>query len=150
MALTIPLPDLSATEAIAQWLAPLLRVQDVIALTGPLGAGKTTFARSLLHTLGVADDVPSPTFTMVQFYETSQFSIYHFDLYRLEAETDLTELGWDEATADGLTIVEWPERAPSNMPDDRLVLHFILDDKEQRSLIFEPLGGWADRLVALP
>ena len=141
----IPLPNLSATGQAARWLAPFLRRGDTLCLQGPLGAGKTTFARELLRALGVKDDVPSPTFTLVQSYETPQFPVYHFDLYRIEHEADIDELGWDDARTDGLVIVEWPERALNSMPADRLVLHFGFDENT-RSLKFEPHSTWIKRL----
>jgi tRNA threonylcarbamoyladenosine biosynthesis protein TsaE len=145
----IPLPNLTATEQAARRLAPHLRVGDFLALQGPLGAGKTTFARALLQTLGIIEDVPSPTFTLVQIYETPQFQIYHFDLYRLVNETELDELGWDDALADGLVIAEWPERIERRLPKDRLVLHFAFDAKGNRSLGFAAHGGWIKRMENL-
>ena len=98
----IPLRDLIAVDDAARRLAPLLRSGDLIALQGPLGAGKTTFARALLRAFGIDEDVPSPTFTLLQTYDAPHFTIYHFDLDRLENETELEELGWDDALADGL------------------------------------------------
>src|SRR6201999_4299960 len=109
-------PNLSAVEAVATRLAPQLRCGDTLLLQGPLGAGKTNFARYLLQALGIGEDVPSPTFTILQTYDAANFTIYHFDLYRLESEKDLVELGWDDALADGLCIVEWPERAGNRLP----------------------------------
>ncbi len=145
----IPLPDLSATQLAARWLAPVLRRGDMLALYGPLGAGKTTFCRALLAALGIDENVPSPTFTLVQSYDAPHFPIYHFDLYRLKHETEVEELGWDDALADGLVIVEWPERALRFMPKDRLDLYFGFDDKDRRSLTCEPHGVWVKRLEDL-
>jgi tRNA threonylcarbamoyl adenosine modification protein YjeE len=143
------LPDLAATERLAQRLAPHLRCGDTLALEGPLGAGKTTFARALLHALGVTGEVPSPTFTLVQSYETKDFSIHHFDLYRLKSEAELDELGWDEALGDVVLLVEWPERAAGRLPASRLVLHFATDGKGARFCAFEAHGEWIERLKAL-
>lgn len=142
----IPLPGLAATEALAQRLAPHLKRGDTVALQGPLGAGKTAFARALLRTLGIAGEVPSPTFTLVQTYETPRFPVFHFDLYRLKSADELDELGWDDARADGLVIVEWPERGETRMPGDRLVLRFAMDDKNNRRCGIEPQGEWVKRL----
>lgn len=146
---TIPLPDLNAVEAVAKRLAPHMGLGDMLALQGPLGAGKTTFARYLLGALGIEEDVPSPTFTLVQTYEAPQLSIYHFDLYRLESETELVELGWDDALGEGLVIVEWPERAPHRMPPNRLTLRFNIDDEGNRKMTFEPSGNWRARVKDL-
>jgi tRNA threonylcarbamoyl adenosine modification protein YjeE len=142
----IPLPDLTVVEKAAQQLAPLLRARDLILLQGELGAGKTTFARALLQALGIQEDVPSPTFTLLQIYETPHFPVYHFDFYRIKNETELEELGWEEAPANGLVIAEWPERAEGQFQHDRLVLHFTCDENNKRSLVFEPYGKWVERM----
>lgn len=143
---TLPLPDLATTERLAARLAPLLRRGDALALKGELGAGKTAFARGLIRSLCIQqEDVPSPTFTLLQTYDAPHFAIYHFDLYRLENGTELRELGWDDALADGVTIVEWPERAGSRLPATALTLHFDLKDGV-RSLRIETNGDWAERL----
>ncbi len=99
------------TGALAEQMAALLKPQDVIFLKGDLGAGKSTFARALIQSLcGKSTEVPSPTFTLVQMYETPNFPLWHFDLYRLENETDLCELGFEEAYQAGVSLIEWPER----------------------------------------
>ena len=140
-----PLPDLAATEALAQRLAPLLRAKDVVTLQGNLGAGKTTFARALLRTLGITEDVPSPTFTLMQSYDGPAFPIYHFDLYRLKSPDEMEEIGFDDARADGLVLVEWPERAAAYMPRDRLELRFDVNAEGQRQVTLTPQGAWAKR-----
>ena len=120
-AITVELPDEAATAVLARRLAPWLKVGDVVALHGDLGAGKTAFARALIRTLvGAEEEVPSPTFTLVQTYDSPIGSIFHFDLYRIESPDELTEIGWDEALADGLTLVEWPGRAGSLLPAVRI------------------------------
>jgi len=142
---TLPLPDLAATEALARRLAPLLRVKDVVTLQGDLGAGKTTLARALLRALSIHEDVPSPTFTLMQSYDAPAFPIHHFDLYRLKSPDEMEEIGFDDARADGLVLVEWPERAAARMPRDRLELRFAMDAYGQRQVTLTPYGAWANR-----
>ena len=127
-------------------LVPLLRSGDFLALYGSLGAGKTTFVRCLLQTLGVGGEIPSPTFTLVQNYSTPEFSIAHYDLYRLKHEDELEELGWFEAHAEQLMLVEWPERAEKFLPPNRLELHFEITG-EVRELTLLPRGTWVQRLA---
>lgn len=91
-----------------------------VALEGELGSGKTTLARAVLRALGVTENVPSPTFTLVQTYETRNFPVRHFDLYRVETEEELDELGLDEALDEGAVMVEWPEQARKRLPADAL------------------------------
>jgi tRNA threonylcarbamoyl adenosine modification protein YjeE len=143
---SFPLPDLAATTGVARTIAPRLQKKDVLALEGPLGAGKTTFVRALLQALddGIRD-VPSPTFTLVQLYETPLFPVYHFDLYRLKNEDELDELGWDDARGEGVMVVEWPEHAGKRMPKDHLLLRFAIT-ASQRSLNLEARGTWIPRL----
>ena len=114
-----PLPDLAATARLGAGIAGGLGCGDAVALWGDLGAGKTTLARAILAALGVAEDVPSPTFTLVQSYDTSP-KVAHFDLYRLKSGRELEELGFDDALADGAVLVEWPERAPEALPPEAL------------------------------
>ncbi len=141
-----PLPDLLATEALAAIIAPHLRQGDVVALTGNLGVGKTAFARALLQSMGVNGDVPSPTFTLVQTYEIMGLSVSHYDLYRLKSMNELDELGWDDALADGVTLVEWPERAEGRLPANRLTLTFTLAPDGARNCAVEKGGDWIQRL----
>ena len=99
------------TRALGAWLATHLKRGDVIALHGDLAAGKTTLVRGLIQALlGPDEEVPSPTYTLVQMYEAPDFPVWHFDLYRLENPAGVHELGWDE-TRDGVALIEWPERA---------------------------------------
>ena len=143
-ALRITLPDIQATEQLAQHLAPSLKSSDVIALYGDLGAGKTTLARALIHALGVTGDVPSPTFTLLQTYDAPLFTLTHFDLYRLKSADELDELGWDDALASGVVLVEWPERAGGRLPHDYLELH-IGQDATGRFCTLTPHGTFTGR-----
>jgi tRNA threonylcarbamoyl adenosine modification protein YjeE len=114
-----PLPDLDATAQLGARIAGGLKAGDAVALWGDLGAGKTTLARAILRALGVHDEVPSPTFTLVQNYETRP-PVAHFDLYRLKSAREMEELGFEDALAEGAVLVEWPERAPEALPPEAL------------------------------
>lgn len=147
----IALPDPEATERLAAALAPLLRPGDVVALGGDLGAGKTTLARALIRTL--ADDpdeeVPSPTFTLVQSYRTAAGPVWHFDLYRLSGPDEVIELGWDEALATAIVLVEWPERLGRLLPPGRLDLTLAATGPDAREAALGGDGRWAARLEGL-
>jgi tRNA threonylcarbamoyladenosine biosynthesis protein TsaE len=124
------LPDAAATESFGVRLAAVVRPGDVIALSGPLGAGKTSIARGLLAALGLADEAPSPTFAIVQPYEPpeTRLPVMHVDLYRIEQVEELDELGLDEAREEWVLLIEWPERAPGHWPDAlALALDFAPD-----------------------
>lgn len=146
----IEIPDIAATEALAQRLAPLLRSGDIVTLSGDLGAGKTAFSRALIRTLSQPDtEVPSPTFTLVQTYDVSGFEIWHFDLYRLGTPEDAFELDIEEAFATGVSLIEWPERLGNYMPQTRLEIRFSFGDtSSSRHVKITGIGGWAARLAA--
>ncbi len=114
------------TEKLAQELAVKLSAGDVVLLSGDLGAGKTVFARALIRALSNDPhlDVPSPTFTLAQTYDTPRGTIWHFDLYRIEDEEEIYELGWEDALSEGIVLVEWPERLGSLAPPDALAVTF--------------------------
>lgn len=143
----IELPNLAATEALAAAVAALAGPGDVILLEGPLGAGKTTFARAFLRAASgdPALGVPSPTFTLVQGYATRIGSVAHFDLWRLDGSDGLAELGWEEAR-DGIVLVEWPDRLGALRPADALSVELHINSPETRRAV---LSGWPDRLGKL-
>ena len=126
--LRLALPDPDATERLAVLLAPLLGPGDTVLLDGPIGTGKTHFARSLIQRRlaesGRVEDVPSPTFTLVQTYDDGTCEIWHADLYRLTDPLDVVELGLDEAMCDAIALIEWPDRMGDMAPEDacRIVL----------------------------
>jgi tRNA threonylcarbamoyladenosine biosynthesis protein TsaE len=153
--LEIPLPDESATAALARHLAALARRGDVIALFGELGSGKTSFARAFVNALarpggGAAEEVPSPTFTLVQIYDRSPAPVWHFDLYRLSRAEEVHELGFEEALAEGISLIEWPERLGDLLPPHRLAIRFAFaDEAGARRATLEGGGTWPERLRAL-
>ena len=146
--IALDLPDLAATEALAARLAPMLRPGDAVLLDGPLGAGKSAFARALLRaaTADPALEVPSPTFTLVQSYDLPCGPAHHFDLYRLSGPDGLAELGWDEAR-EGIVLVEWPERLGPLAPPEALHIHLTHSAAEEARHVV--LRGWDARLEAL-
>jgi tRNA threonylcarbamoyladenosine biosynthesis protein TsaE len=146
----LTLNDMPATERLARVIAGALRKGDFLALAGALGAGKTTLARHIVQTLVPGEEVPSPTFTLVQAYDAPGFRIAHADLYRLKTEREIIELGFDEALESGVLVVEWPDRMGSLMPADRLDIILEVDDgvEERRTKIIGR-GAWAERLRSL-
>ena len=147
---TRTLRNLEATHLVARVLAPLLRTGDVVTLNGTLGTGKTAFARALLRILAQDStlEVPSPTFTLLQIYDTPSMAVVHADLYRINDPEELEELGWDEAAQDALMLVEWPDRLGPLTPQSRLDLSFSLtnEDLDTRILTITGYGEWAERL----
>ncbi|NCU21011.1 tRNA (adenosine(37)-N6)-threonylcarbamoyltransferase complex ATPase subunit type 1 TsaE [Candidatus Falkowbacteria bacterium] len=152
--LTLPLPDAQATARLGARLAPLLGRADVLLLEGAIGAGKTHFARALilarLAAVGRREDVPSPTFTLVQTYEAGDLEIWHADLYRLTRPDEIAELGLEEAFDSALCLVEWPDRMADLAPDTALRLSFRPDAGEGRVVTLTgPEARWAPVLAGL-
>lgn len=120
---TLFLANEDATTALGERLAGLLRAGDTVLLEGPIGAGKSHLARALIRArLGRMEDIPSPTFTLVQTYDADGVEIWHADLYRLSHPDEVLELGLDDAFATAICLVEWPERLGSHLPPDALRL----------------------------
>ena len=142
---TLPLADSAATEALASRLAARARPRDAILLEGPLGAGKSTFARAFLRAASgdPALEVPSPTFTLVQGYDLPIGPAFHFDLWRLDGPADLAELGWDEAR-EGIVLVEWPDRLGALRPAEALTI--VLEPGAAEDSRIATLTGWPGRL----
>ena len=123
-----------------------LRPPVVLALTGDLGAGKTTLAQAICRGYGVRDEVTSPTFALVHQYESPRGTVHHVDLYRLDGPRDLQNIGWDDLVrGNSLLIVEWPERAGAAIPRDAVALELRLlqDDPTRRLLVQSSLAGTA-------
>lgn len=135
------------TAAIGAALALCLRPGDVIALSGDLGAGKTTLARGLLRALGVDGEVPSPSFPIVIPYAPPELAIplWHVDLYRIEDPEELWELGLDEARSDSALLIEWPERMGGMLWPDALRLTIDRDGPDARRLTWETSAAWEGR-----
>jgi len=142
----IRLPDAKATEELGAALASALRPGDVIALFGPLGAGKTTLARGLLRGLGHTGDVASPTFPIVQAYAPpdTRLPLWHVDLYRIEDAAELGEIGLDEARDEAALVIEWPERLPFLWPDT-LRLTLAVEPSGARGLTAQVPPAWGAR-----
>lgn len=136
--ITLTLPSPEATCLLAQRIGAALRPSDVLLLSGQIGAGKTHFARCLIQSLLVTpEDVPSPTFTLVQTYDTIAGELWHADLYRLTGPNESVELGLTEAFESAICLVEWPDRLQDLAPRDALHLAFAAtqeDDTRQLSL----------------
>ncbi|MGD8355065.1 MAG: tRNA (adenosine(37)-N6)-threonylcarbamoyltransferase complex ATPase subunit type 1 TsaE [Methyloceanibacter sp.] len=141
--------DLDRLDRLASRIALSLKTGDVVTLSGPLGAGKTTLARTLVGHFDQGSEVPSPTFALIQRYETPRLALSHCDFYRLD-DGELEELGLDDALAEGALLIEWPERAAGWLPKDRLDIVFNeTEQSETRTLVLTGHGDWAGRLHRL-
>ena len=149
---TFSLPDAEATGRLGAAVAPLLEPGEAVLLYGPLGMGKSTLAQALIRAVTTPDeDVPSPTFTLVQFYESNP-SVAHFDLYRLNRPDEAFEIGLDEALETGCALIEWPERLGDDpgavLGPDRLVIQ-IAEDGEGRRATVSGAGSWEAKIEKL-
>ena len=130
-------------------LADIATAGDVITLSGPLGAGKTVLARGFVsQRVGQGIDVASPTFTLVNVYDSVQPPVWHCDFYRLDTPRDVEELGLDDAFSDGITLIEWPECASGYLPDDRLDIT-LTPKGELRTAEITASTAWTARLETL-
>jgi tRNA threonylcarbamoyladenosine biosynthesis protein TsaE len=138
--------DAQGLERLGARIAGRLRAGEAVCLWGPLGAGKSTLARGLVRALTSPDEeVPSPTFTLVQAYE-GRLPLAHFDLYRLKRADEAYELGLDEALDVGAVVIEWPERLDGALPGDRLDVEIAIpEDGRGRLVRFAGHGAWAGR-----
>jgi tRNA threonylcarbamoyl adenosine modification protein YjeE len=147
----IEVEDEEATIALAAQVASYVHTGDLVALSGELGSGKTTFARALIRTLSrdAELEVPSPTYTLMQVYDGAGFPIVHADLFRINSPSELAELGWEESAEDAVVIVEWPEQAGDSLPSDRLEIRIELAPElsdTQRRVVLSGNGTFAARL----
>ncbi len=139
--MTYNLDTIAATDTLAKAIAKACKSIDCVLLKGDLGTGKTTFARAFLGAFGWQGDVPSPTYTLIQHYPLPQADVYHADLYRVNAADELEEIGLYDALAQGLCLIEWPERLPKT-PTPSLTLHFTL--ARQRTVTINGSGHWQE------
>ncbi|MEP2942824.1 MAG: tRNA (adenosine(37)-N6)-threonylcarbamoyltransferase complex ATPase subunit type 1 TsaE [Hyphomicrobiales bacterium] len=146
--LTLTLEDDAASNRLGEDIAPALRSGDCVLLSGDLGMGKTTIARALIRAFLDNDqaEVPSPTFTLVNHFEEGRTPLAHFDLYRITDPDELQEIGFKEALETGITLVEWPQQAPDDMPQDGLTLKIDVAG-EGRSIAFFGNQRWAERIT---
>ncbi len=151
----VELADEAATAALAARVSARAQRGDVFALSGPLGSGKTVFARAFINArTRTPEEVPSPTFTLVQGYEfpngEGAIPVYHFDLFRIEDALETAELGMDDAFAEGISLIEWPDRLGVRLPADRLEV--FLDQgpsPDSRLASLAGHGSWKARLETL-
>ena len=128
--------NLKDTKALAVDFAGTLKGGEVITLTGDLGAGKTTFTQSLAKAMGITEAVTSPTFTLVNEYHSGKFTLFHFDMYRLEDESEAVELGLDEYfNAKAISIIEWPMRIKNLLPAKHILINIEKIDENSRRFI---------------
>ena len=148
--MAIELVDAAATGALAAMLAAQLQPGDIIALSGELGTGKTTFARALIAALGWAGEVPSPTYTLVQSYDPPdvRVPVWHVDLYRLGGPDDAEALGLFET--DAALVIEWPERLADRLPAEALHLTLSGSGDAVRHLTWGLCKAWEGRWPPLP
>ena len=131
------------TRKLGSILAGQLRAGDVVLLTGSLGAGKSELARGIAAGLGVTETVTSPSFTILNVYESGRLPLYHFDWYRLESEEELYEMGMDEYLGgDGVAVVEWPEKCPGAVPEKALLIRLTDEGNDTRRTEMTPEGGF--------
>jgi tRNA threonylcarbamoyladenosine biosynthesis protein TsaE len=148
--LALSLPDEAATIALGALIGAVAKRGDVVALHGDLGAGKTTLARGLIRALSNPEtEAPSPTFTLVQTYDTRSpsgegLTIWHFDLYRLNDSAEARELGMEEAV-DGLALIEWPERLGRDLPSARLEVRLSFSGPGRIARLTD-LSDWSSRI----
>jgi tRNA threonylcarbamoyladenosine biosynthesis protein TsaE len=153
--LSIALPNVHATQALGEALANMTGEGDIIALFGALGAGKTTLVQAYCRTLGVLEEVSSPTFNLVHLYEGllagRNITLWHCDLYRLEHAQEALALGLEEAFGAAIMLIEWPERLGADLPEDALRIYLQADEADDvgRTALLRAGKPWQQRLERL-
>jgi tRNA threonylcarbamoyladenosine biosynthesis protein TsaE len=151
MSYIIEIKNLPETQSLASLLAELAEPGDIITLKGDLGVGKTEFARAFIRSfIGLDEEVPSPTFNLVQVYQTSVAPIWHFDLYRLQDREEIWELGFEEALQEGILLIEWPERLESMQLHNHLEICFESSAHSQKRLLkLTPDLKWKQKIESI-
>ena len=149
--LSLDVPSEDGMAALGARLAAHVEPGDIILLDGPIGAGKTHLARALIQSLlKTPEDVPSPTFTLVQTYQSPRFDIWHADLYRLADSSELIELGLDEAIGNAVVLIEWPDRLPPELAETASLRIAIEPRGDTRSVRFTALSPrWTATLAEI-
>ena len=146
--LTVESHSAAETRALGEKLAGCLHPGDVVLLQGELGAGKSELTRGIARGLGVTETVTSPSFTILNVYESGKLPLYHFDWYRLESSEELYELGMDEYLGgNGIALVEWPAQCPDAVPEECLRIRITATGENSRQIEMEPCGGF--RMITL-
>ena len=141
--------NVEETINIGKEIAALLNPNDMLVLTGDLGAGKTHFTKGIAEAFGISDVITSPTFPIVVEYSGNNLQLLHFDLYRLEEAQQLEDIAWYELIESGaVCIVEWGDKFPQELPDDYLELHFSVCDDGSREINLHPHGAHLEEIVA--
>lgn len=151
---SVELHSADEMAALGARVAARLRPGDTVTLAGPLGAGKTVFARGLIRHFLPGEEVPSPTFTLVQTYPVAlsdgPAELWHFDLYRLDRPDQVYELGIEEALAEGVSLIEWPELAEGLLPKEQLLtIELQITSGQARRARLDGGAAWRDRLKGL-
>lgn len=146
--LIFALPDLHSTEVFGAYIAGKIKPGDVVSLSGSLGVGKSTLARAIIHALGYKDEVPSPTFTIIETYEPPQVEmpVVHADFYRLNGPAEADELGLDDYREDAALIAEWPENVGGFATEPGCLSIKLEKVRSRRRAIVEPGADWLGRL----
>lgn len=133
------------TEALGEAIAGVLAIGDIVGFLGPLGAGKTSLARAIIAASGGPHNAPSPTYTLVEVYETEKGTLYHFDLYRLQTPDDIWELGIEDAFDDGICLIEWPELGGAAVPSTRLTIEITVE-ADRRTATLDGNTEWTEKI----
>lgn len=138
----------AATRRLGERIGRMLRAGDVVLLSGELGAGKTVLAQGIGRALGVTEPIKSSSFVIMNEYDGRALRLYHADLYRLEDPAQVAELALDELAARGVLVIEWPERAPGELPEDHLLVRLAYGAARTRTIEIEPRGARYEMLAA--
>ena len=146
-ALTLHTKTVAATRHLGERIGRMLGAGDVVLLSGELGAGKTVLAQGIGRGMGITDPIKSSSFVIMNEYEGRELRLYHADLYRLEDPEQVAELVLDELASAGVLVIEWPERAPDELPEEHLLVRLAYDGAKARVIEFEPHGERYERLA---